>query len=50
MFFLRHGIPSDLLIGQITAAGFTLERRIDGWSPIDYCLIFRKYGDATHVH
>jgi ubiquinone/menaquinone biosynthesis C-methylase UbiE len=50
MFFLRHGIPSDLLVGQVTAAGFTLERRIDGWSPIDYCLIFRKTGDATPVH
>lgn len=42
MFFLHHGIRSDLLAGQVTAAGFTLEGRIDGWSPIDYCLIFRK--------
>jgi ubiquinone/menaquinone biosynthesis C-methylase UbiE len=42
MFFLHHGIRSDLLAGQVAAAGFILERRIDGWSPIDYCLIFRK--------
>jgi len=42
MFFLHHGIPSDVLVRQVTAAGFILERRIDGWSPIDYCLIFRK--------
>ncbi len=42
MLFLHHGIPSDVLVSQVTAAGFILERRIDGWSPIDYCLIFRK--------
>ncbi len=42
MLFLHHGIRSDVLVSQVTAAGFILERRIDGWSPIDYCLIFRK--------
>ena len=42
MFFLRHGIPPDVLIGQVTSAGFILERRVERWSPIDYCLEFRK--------
>jgi ubiquinone/menaquinone biosynthesis C-methylase UbiE len=42
MPFLRHGIPSNTLVEQVTGAGFTLERRIDGWSPIDYCLVFRQ--------
>lgn len=42
MFFLRHGIPSGVLAGQVTAAGFVLERQIGRWSPIDYCIVFRK--------
>jgi SAM-dependent methyltransferase len=42
VFWLRHGIPLDVVLGQITSAGFTLERRVEGWSPIDYCLVFRK--------
>jgi len=42
MFFLHHGIPSDVLVSQVTAAGFILDHRIGGWSPIEYCLIFRK--------
>jgi len=49
MFFLHHGIPSDRLVGQITGAGFTLERRIDGWSPIDYCLVFHKPAPSAYV-
>ena len=42
LFFLRHGIRADDLTRQVTAAGFVLERRVDGWSPIDYCVVFRK--------
>ncbi len=42
MFFMHHGIPSSVLVSQVTAAGFVLEKQIDGWSPIDYCIIFRK--------
>lgn len=42
LFFLHHGIASSTVAGDLTAAGFVLERRIDRWSPIDYCLIFRK--------
>ncbi len=40
--FLRHGISSGLLIEQVTAAGFTVEGRVDRWSPIDFCIVFRK--------
>lgn len=39
IFWTRHGIASDTVIAQLTAAGFTLERRVDRWSPIDYCLV-----------
>lgn len=42
MFFLHHGIAREVVVGQVTSAGFTLDRRVDGWSPIDYCLVFRK--------
>ncbi len=42
MFWLRHGIPPDVLLGQVTVAGFVFERRVQGWSPIDYCFMFRK--------
>jgi ubiquinone/menaquinone biosynthesis C-methylase UbiE len=42
LFFLRHGIRADDLIRHLTSAGFVLERRVDGWSPIDYCVVFRK--------
>jgi hypothetical protein len=42
MFLFHHGIASDLVANQVTSAGFTLENRIERWSPIDYCLVFRK--------
>jgi ubiquinone/menaquinone biosynthesis C-methylase UbiE len=42
MFFLRHGIPREVVAAQLTSAGFRPERRVDGWSPIDYCLVYRK--------
>jgi ubiquinone/menaquinone biosynthesis C-methylase UbiE len=42
LIVLRHGIPSGEASGQLVSAGFALERRIDRWSPIDYCLVFRK--------
>ncbi len=47
LFFLRHGIPADEVARQLRSAGFTLERRLDGWSPIDYCLVFRRPLGAT---
>ena len=49
LFFLHHGIASDVVAGQVTAAGFALERRVDGWSPIDYCLMFRKPWASRHT-
>ena len=42
LFFLRHGIPRNAVAREVVAAGFVLDRRIDRWSPIDYCLVFRK--------
>lgn len=39
IFWTRHGIASDVVLAQLTPAGFTLERRVNGWSPIDYCLV-----------
>jgi ubiquinone/menaquinone biosynthesis C-methylase UbiE len=42
IFWTRHGIPAETVVAQVTAAGFRLERRVDRWSPIDYCLVFQK--------
>ncbi len=41
-FWMHHGIAADVVAAQVTSAGFQLDRRVDGWSPIDYCLVFRK--------
>ena len=40
--FVRHGIPAETVRSGLERAGFQLERQIDRWSPIDYCLVFRK--------
>ena len=40
--FFRHGIVSDVLIKQVTAAGFVLDRSESPWSLVDYCLVFTK--------
>lgn len=40
--FLHHGIARGRVESELTAAGFTLERVIPRWSPVDYCLVFRK--------
>ncbi len=45
-FWVHHGIESDRIVTALGNAGFVLERRVDGWSPIDYCLIFRKRENA----
>jgi len=42
MFWTRHGIAPDVVIAQLTSAGFILDHRVDRWSLIDYCLVFRK--------
>jgi ubiquinone/menaquinone biosynthesis C-methylase UbiE len=38
----QHGIRPEVIRDGIEPAGFQLERQIAWWSPIDYCLIFRK--------
>ena len=45
-----HGVPPAVVIDELTAAGFTLERRIDDWSRQSYGLIFVRpdgVDDAT---
>ncbi len=37
----RHGIAREVLAAQVSAAGFRLAG-VQGWSPIDYFLLFRK--------
>jgi ubiquinone/menaquinone biosynthesis C-methylase UbiE len=37
-----HGIPPDVVVEELEAAGFELERRIDDWSRGNYALIFRR--------
>jgi len=37
-----HGIPEKIMVGELTAAGFHVEKTIDHWSGNDYCVIFTK--------
>ena len=37
-----HGIPQKIMVAELTAAGFHVEKTIDHWSGNDYCVIFRK--------
>lgn len=37
-----HGIAPEIVIEEMTAAGFELASRPDHWPSDDYCLIFRK--------
>ena len=37
-----HGIPPDVVVEELEAAGFELERKIDDWSSRNYALIFRR--------
>ena len=37
-----HGIPKKVLVEELTAAGFVVERTIDDWPDDDYLVIFRK--------
>ncbi len=39
---LQHGTAPEALRKGVESAGFVLERRIEWWSPIDYCLVFSK--------
>jgi SAM-dependent methyltransferase len=37
-----HGIPQNIMVDELTAAGFHREKTIDHWSGNDYCVIFTK--------
>ncbi len=37
-----HGMPLDLLVEELTAAGFEIEKRIEDWSKSAYCIVARK--------
>lgn len=37
-----HGIPPDVLIAELTEAGFGLEQRNDDWSSVWFCVVVRK--------
>ena len=40
-----HGMPKQLLIDELTAAGFQLVTSPAEWSSPDYCVVFRKAGN-----
>jgi ubiquinone/menaquinone biosynthesis C-methylase UbiE len=40
-----HGIPQKIMVEELTAAGFRVEKTIDHWSGDDYCVIFLKPGE-----
>jgi len=37
-----HGIPKKILVEELTAAGFRLEKTFDDWPDDGYCVLFRK--------
>jgi ubiquinone/menaquinone biosynthesis C-methylase UbiE len=37
-----HGIQQKILIGELTKAGFQLEKVVDDWPTSDYCVLFVK--------
>jgi len=37
-----HGIPQKILIQELTAAGFTVDKIINDWPEDNYCVLFRK--------
>jgi len=39
-----HGIPKKILVEELTAAGFVVEKTIDDWPDDNYLVIFRKPG------
>jgi ubiquinone/menaquinone biosynthesis C-methylase UbiE len=38
-----HGIPKNILIEELTTAGFKVDKAFDDW-PDGYCVVFRKPG------
>jgi ubiquinone/menaquinone biosynthesis C-methylase UbiE len=37
-----HGIPQKILIDEMTAAGFTVDKIVNDWPEDSYCVIFRR--------
>jgi ubiquinone/menaquinone biosynthesis C-methylase UbiE len=37
-----HGIPQKILIDEVTAAGFRVEKIFNDWPEDSYCVLFRK--------
>jgi SAM-dependent methyltransferase len=37
-----HGIPQKIMVDELTAAGFHVEKTVDDWPDNDYCVIFMK--------
>jgi len=37
-----HGVPPEILVREMTAAGLELEKRLDDWPGRNYCAVFRK--------
>jgi ubiquinone/menaquinone biosynthesis C-methylase UbiE len=37
-----HGIPQKILIAEMTAAGFTVDKIVNEWPEESYCVLFRK--------
>ncbi|HEY6387290.1 MAG TPA: methyltransferase domain-containing protein [Candidatus Acidoferrum sp.] len=37
-----HGIQQKILIDELTAAGFQLDKVVDDWPTMDYCVLFVK--------
>ena len=37
-----HGIPKKILVQELTAAGFKLDKSFDDWPEDGYCVLFRK--------
>jgi ubiquinone/menaquinone biosynthesis C-methylase UbiE len=37
-----HGIPQKILIQEMTAAGFTVDKIVNDWPEESYCVLFRK--------
>jgi ubiquinone/menaquinone biosynthesis C-methylase UbiE len=37
-----HGIPQKILIEEVNAAGFNVDKIVNDWPGDDYCVLFRK--------
>ena len=37
-----HGIPKKILVQELTAAGFKVDKSFDDWPEDGYCVLFRK--------